>query len=180
MHTIERQAEQLALAGIGHVAPTDVSWLTADVDRFALPAPYVLLSPGASQGHAEKRWPAERYAALARDLAARGVTPVILGTATEADAAATILAACPAARSLIGQTSLADIAALARGAAGAVGNDTGPMHLIAAAGCPTVVLFGPASDPALAAPRGPAVTVIRRPDLAALDPTEVAAALNLV
>ena len=39
-------------------------------------------------------------------------------------------------------------------AALAVGNDTGPLHLAAAAGAPTVVLFSSASDPALSAPRG--------------------------
>jgi len=176
LHTIERQAEQLAIAGIATVPPTDVSWLTDDIGRFALPARYALLSPGASAGHPEKRWPADRYAALAADLAARGIAPVVLGTGTEADAAAAIQATCPAAVSLIDRTTLAEIAALARGAVAAVGNDTGPMHLIAATGCPTVSLFGPASDPALCAPRGAAVTVIRRPDLSALSPAEVGAA----
>jgi ADP-heptose:LPS heptosyltransferase len=60
----------------------------------------------------------------------------------------------------------------------AVGNDTGPMHLIAAAGCSSVVLFSADSDPALCAPRGK-VAVLRRPDLAQLTVDEVAAALPL-
>ena len=58
---------------------------------------------------------------------------------------------------------------LARAAAVAIGNDTGPMHLIATAGCPSIVLFSGDSDPALCAPRGPLVDVLRRPDLATLD-----------
>ena len=90
--------------------------------------------------------------------------------------AATIRAACPQARDLTGKTSFAQIAALAREAAFAVGNDTGPMHLIAAAGCVSVVLFSDESDPALCAPRGK-VTILRRPELAALTVDEVAAAL---
>ena len=60
-------------------------------------------------------------------------------------------------------------------AVAAVGNDTGPMHLIAAAGCASIVLFSDDSDPALCAPRG-RVTVLRRPDLASLEVSEVAAA----
>ena len=68
-------------------------------------------------------------------------------------------------------------ATLARMAAGAVGNDTGPMHVIAAAGCPAVVLFSAKSDPALVKPRGPAVTTLRRDDLADLPLDEVVAAL---
>jgi hypothetical protein len=51
------------------------------------------------------------------------------------------------------------------------------MHLIAAAGCPSVVLFSRDSDPALTAPRGRSVTVLGRPDLADLDLAPVLAAL---
>ncbi len=176
MHTIERQAEQLALAGIPSTPPPDLAWVRADVARFALPDPFVLLVPGGAAQHPRKRWPAGRYAALAGALAARGTTPVLLGTAQDADAAGVIQSACPAARSLVGQTSLFDIAVLAQRAAGAVGNDSGPMHLIAAAGCPAVALFSDASDPALCGQRG-RVTILRRDDLADLPLDAVEAAL---
>jgi ADP-heptose:LPS heptosyltransferase len=58
------------------------------------------------------------------------------------------------ARDLTGRTDFAQIAALGARATLAVGNDTGPIHLIAAAGAPTLVLFSAASDPALCGPRG--------------------------
>ena len=48
------------------------------------------------------------------------------------------------------------------------------MHLAATAGCPSVVLFSHASDPALTAPRGTKVIVVRRHDLAELSVDEVA------
>ena len=159
--------------------PANFSWVAADLARFALPGRYALLVPGGAAHRPAKRWPAANYAALARNLAARGVTPVVLGARDESRLAAAILAECPDARDLTGQTSLADIAVLARFASAAVGNDTGPMHLIAAAGCPSVVLFSAASDPALTAPRGPAVTVLRRDRLADLPVAEAAAALSL-
>lgn len=76
-------------------------------------------------------------------------------------------------------TELADIAALAGDAAGAIGNDTGPIHMTAAAGCPTVVLFSAASDPALTAPRGTDIEVLQRDNLADLSVESVAAALRL-
>ncbi len=177
MHTVEREAEQLAMAGIETTPPPDVSWLDADVSRFRLDGGFALLAPGGSAHRPEKRWPAERYAALARWLAGRGVAPVLIGAEAERDALAEIAGACPEARDLCGRTSLAEIAALARRAAFAVGNDTGPVHLIALAGAPTVVLYSRASDPALTAPRGPRVTVLRRPDLADLDVETVIAAL---
>jgi ADP-heptose:LPS heptosyltransferase len=72
-----------------------------------------------------------------------------------------------------GRTSFAEIAALARAAAAAIGNDTGPMHLIALAGCPSLVLFSAASKPAQTAPRGPAVEILQRPSLATLSLDDV-------
>jgi hypothetical protein len=63
--------------------------------------------------------------------------------------------------------------------AGAVGNDTGPMHLIATAGVPSVVSFSHASDPELCAQRGPDLTILRRPRLEELSVDEVEAALRL-
>ena len=168
MHTLERQAEQLAMAGIASVEAADFSWVTADTGRFGLTPPYVLLVPGGAAHRPAKRWPVTHYAALARFLAERKIQPVILGSAQEGDLAATIRSDCPAALDLTGATGLFDIAALARGARMAIGNDTGPMHLVAAAGCPSIVLFSEESDPALCAPRG-RVTILRRPSLDRLE-----------
>jgi len=169
MHSLDRQAEQLRMAGIASVPAPDLAWAEADTARFGLPARVVLLVPGGAPHRPAKRWPADRFADLAARLAGAGVAPVVLGGPGEAEIGARIAAACPEARDLTGRTSFLDIAALARDAAGAVGNDTGPMHLIAAAGCPALVLFSHESDPALCAPRGAAVAVLRRADLADLE-----------
>ncbi len=176
LHTLDRQAEQLALAGIDAVPPPDLSWVNADSGRFGLAHPYLLLCPGGAAHRPAKRWPPENYAGLARWLAERGVTPVLLGAEAEAAELAAIAGICPTARNLAGRTDLLDVAALGRGALAAVGNDTGPMHLVAAAGCPSVVLFSAASDPGLCAPRG-RVVLLHRPNLAELEINEVRAAL---
>ena len=180
MHTLDRQAEQLRMAGIdaAEARAPDVSFLQADVSRFGLGGRYALLVPGGAAHRPDKRWPPERFAAIATELAGRGIAPVLLGIAAEAPLMERIRAFVPAAIDLSGRTELADIAALARQATCALGNDTGPMHLIAAAGCPAGVLFSAASDPALCTPRGPRVTVLRRDSLAALDSGEVLAALR--
>jgi ADP-heptose:LPS heptosyltransferase len=176
MHTIDRQAEQLAMAGIAATPPPNLAWAQSDLSRFALPARFVLMVAGGAPHRLAKRWPAERFAALAEELAQRDIASVLLGTHQDAEQLDAITAACPAALSLADRTSFVDIIALAREASGAVGNDTGPMHLIAAAGCPSVVLFSGDSDPALCAPRGK-VSVLRRDDLASLAVEPVLAAL---
>tara|TARA_B100000676_G_C17917997_1_gene753840 strand:+ start:119 stop:1039 length:921 start_codon:yes stop_codon:yes gene_type:complete len=177
MHTIERQREQLKVAGIMDVPSPDLDWLDADTTRFPLPQRYVLLAAGGAVHRPEKRWPA--FAQLATALAARALTPVLLGTVAERDVTTSIRETCPAAIDLTGRTSLLEIAGLARRAAGAVGNDTGPMHLIAATGCPSVVLYSHASDPALCAQRGPDVRIIRKASLSELSTEEVEAQLTL-
>ena len=181
MHTLEREAEQLAMAGIAAPPPPpDLSWLDADVGRLRPAGRYALLAPGGAAHRPGKRWPAARYGEAARALAGQGIRPVLIGAAAERAVLADIARDCPGALDLCGRTDFAEIVALARGAAAAIGNDTGPMHLIAVAGCPSVVLFSAASDPALTAPRGPAVTVLRRATLADLAAGEVLERLPII
>ncbi len=177
MHTVERQREQLAMAGITRFPPPSLGWLDADVSAFGLPPRFALLVPGASPLRPGKRWPAERF----RELAAGFDLPVaVLGGRAEAELAGGIAAGLPGAVNLAGRTEFGEVAALARRAAFAVGNDTGPTHLIAAAGCPTLALFGGDSEPALCAPRGPSVAVLREVPLTALSVAEVRATLAAI
>lgn len=174
MHTVDRQAEQLAMAGIAEVPPPDLSWVPAETESYGLPDRFALIVPGGAPHRPGKRWPAEAYGALCRRLAEAGIAPVLLGTGRERAELAAIGTACPQAVDLMDRTSFLDIAGLARRAELAVGNDTGPMHLAAAAGCRSVVLFSGESDPTLCAPRG-RVTVLRRERLSGLAVDEVAA-----
>jgi ADP-heptose:LPS heptosyltransferase len=164
---------------VSEVPPVDLRWLDADVSRLGLPDRFVLLVPGGAAHRPAKRWPADRYAELAGHLAEKGLPPVILGGPDEQAAVAAILDVCPDAVSLLGRTTLFDIAGAARRAAGAIGNDTGPMHIAAAVGCPSLVLFSDASDPALCGQRGPDVAILRRADLRDLPVEEVEAAVRL-
>ena len=164
LHDAQRQLGQLRQAGITTFPPADLSWCRGDIARFGLPADFALLVPGSSPDRLAKRWPAAYYQALAKRLADRGVASVILGAGAEKGLAVDI----PAGIDLIGQTSFADLAELARAARFAVGNDTGPMHLIATAGCPSITLFSGASNPLLCAPVGRWSRFLQRPDLADL------------
>lgn len=178
MHTIERQREQLAIAGIAEVPLPDLSFLDGDLSGFGLPARIALLIPGSSPERLDKRWPAVRYGAVAAHLAARDIIPVIVGGPAETDAAAAIRAVEPRAVDLAGRTDLGQLAALARRAELAVGNDTGPAHLVAMAGCPTFALFSAASDPVKTAPRGAAVYQVYADVLADLPVERVIAAVE--
>jgi ADP-heptose:LPS heptosyltransferase len=179
MHTIERQRDQLEIAGVVEFPPPDLSWLT-DTPVPELPKRFALLVPGAAPTRPAKRWPAAHFAELAVELARRGFTPVVIGAAAEAELAAVIKAACPQAVDLVGRTTLQQLFAVAARAALAVGNDTGPMHIAASVGCRCIVLFSADSDPSMTAPRGPGgewPIVLRAPVLADLAVSGVVEAL---
>ncbi|MDD9993522.1 MAG: glycosyltransferase family 9 protein [Rhodospirillales bacterium] len=176
VHTVARQAEQLGNAGIRDVPAPTLKWLDADIDELAPPGAFALIVPGGSAHRPEKRWPLERFADLARHLSARGTSPVLIGAAAEASVLDEITRLAPGAINLGGRTSLGQIAALARRATCAVGNDTGPIHIAATVGCPTVALFGAASDPTQYGPCGEAVEILRRMPLAGLPVADVIAA----
>lgn len=180
IHTIDRQRDQLRMAGIEDVPLPDLSFLTGDIARFGLNGAFALLVPGGAAHRPGKRWPADHYGHLAQWLAARDITPVLVGGPAEAEVLARIVQLCPAARNLGGQTSFGDIADLARAAVLAVGNDTGPMHVIAPTDCPTLVLFSAESDPELTRPVGAAVSVLQRPSLDMLGVDEVTQAADML
>jgi len=102
--------------------------------RFGIQGAYAVLCPGAEFGPA-KRWPG--FAALARRLP---VEAVLLGSANDAAACAGIEG-----RNLAGRTTLDEAIDLVAGAEFAVTNDSGLMHVAAAAGTPLVALFGSSS-----------------------------------
>ena len=170
MHTLERQRDQLEMAGIQHFPPPALDWLDADLSGLALPPAFGVLIPGASPTRPGKRWPLERFIALGRQL---DLPVAVVGGSAERNLAARLCAEVPGSLDLTGRTSFAALGALARHAGFAVGNDTGPTHMMAAAGCPTVSLFGAESDPALCAPRGPCAAVLRHKPLAELSVAEV-------
>jgi ADP-heptose:LPS heptosyltransferase len=170
--------------------PLPVAW-TAPADRARaaalLPAGAPVIALGPTANWSGKVWPADRFVELYRRLAAgplAGARAVVLAGpgAAERAMAAPVLHALPDALDLCGALALPEAAAVLARAALFVGNDSGLMHLAAAAGAPTLGLFGPTAAAeyapagrrtAVAAARGAAMT-----DLAVDD--AVAAATRLV
>jgi ADP-heptose:LPS heptosyltransferase len=189
MHNLDRMADQLHVAGVGpayepgEAPPADLSWAAmvagaepdALMDQLGLKAPFALIAPGASPVKPEKIWPAESYAALAQALATAGLQVAVVGGPAEARLFTLIAARAPDAVDLIGKTDLVALASLGTRARLAVGNDTGPTHLLAYAGTPGLMLMSRVSDPAHCGPRG-RMRWLRAEDLAALKVETVLAA----
>lgn len=109
-----------------------------------LPRPLVLLHPGTSAFAEFKRWPLDRFAALAKRLCDRGCGVAVSYGPGEQDLANAILAAEPRARAVDGRAlSLRGLAGAMQQVDLVVAADTGPLHIAAAVGARCVALFGP-------------------------------------
>ncbi len=114
--------------------------------RFGLGrSPAVAMMPGAAYGPA-KQWPVGHFGELAKLLGARGDEIWVLGSAAERDIGEQIRQTCGAAvRNLCGETRLEDTVDLLSAARAAITNDSGLMHVAAAAGTHVVAIYGSSS-----------------------------------
>lgn len=134
-------------------------------DRAALPplikTPFTIIHPagGVNPGMRmlDKRWPADRLAALADRLSRRGFQVILTGAAADLPLCQEVAGRMTASAPLLlaGQLTLGQFGALCQKAALFVGGDTGAMHLAVASGCKTLAIFGP-TDPNRYAPFAPA------------------------
>lgn len=122
------------------------------------------LNPGAS--HPVNRWPADRFAALARRLHDElGLGVLLVGGPRDGELCGAVRAGCPApAVDLAGRTTLLRLGAVLERCAVAVSGDTGPMHVATAVGTPVVALFG-AADPGRTGPVGDGHRVLQAADV---------------
>jgi ADP-heptose:LPS heptosyltransferase len=114
----------------------------------------VVLHPGAAA--AARRWPPDRFAAVARALTERGIPVVVTGSTRERGLAHEVasLSGLPDRAVLAGATDLTGLARVVAGARAVVSGDTGIAHLAVALGTPSVTLFGPSSPAHWGPPEG--------------------------
>jgi heptosyltransferase-1 len=153
--TIEPQAELPADPD----AETKIAPLI--VDKRADRKPFAILNPGAGWG--AKRWPAERYGQVARELARKhkedGLRFLVNYGPGEEELALAVEAASEGAAQKV-SCSVSELISLTRRASLFIGGDTGPMHLAAALKIPVVAIFGP-TNPARNGPFGTRSIVLR-------------------
>ncbi len=139
-HPHERQRWCAVVEAFG--VPADPSDFAIEIRR-PTPSGVVVIHPGAAFG--AKRWPADRFADLARKIDDEEHRVLVTGSADERPLARRVaqLAGLPPDRVLAGATDLAQLADLVAGAALVVCGDTGVAHLATALRTPSIVLFGP-------------------------------------
>ncbi len=182
LHTVERHKEQLKIAGINKIQEVDWSWLRSNKKKFILKHEYALIVPGGSKKRERKRWPINNYKELVKKIIKNNVIPIIVGTNEEIEMTNQISDASEDVINLVGKTNYGDLADLARNCKYSIGNDTGPMHLIAKVAkkkSKKIILFGQDSNPLLCAPRGEGVIIIKKDSITEISVNHVLKNLNL-
>jgi ADP-heptose:LPS heptosyltransferase len=145
-HEIHRFLEVVGLVGAAPVTMEPRLEVTADDRAEAAAAlaaderPLVVLHPGAADPR--RRWPVERLAMVAGELARKGARLAVVGTASERALVDRLLDALDGdAADLAGRLGLGGLVGLLERATLLVGNDSGPRHLAAAVGTATVAVY---------------------------------------
>ena len=124
--------------------PSQAQRASATAALAGVARPFALLNPGANR--ADKRWPADRFAAVGRALRGRGLEVVVNGGPAERALTAEVASACGGIDLGPRSKSLGTLVGVLSEAALLVTNDTGPRHVAIGLDVPTVSLFGP-TDP---------------------------------
>lgn len=173
MHCTDVIEAQLEAAGVPYNPDPNLSWLDDAMKDFDLPENFAVIIPGCSPQHPHKRWPADSYAELAQKLAVQGIATIAVGGKDDQSAVDCIRALAPDVMDLCGKTNLKQLAALARRAKIVIGNDTGPTHIAAVVGAPTIGLMSEKVDPVWSAPKGPRASWLQGKPIASLSVDEV-------
>ena len=158
-----RMLTGVGMAGGRELAPDEVdfSWLMGTNSAAAVPfeglrgRPFATLIPGCSAAKPQKKWPAERFVALANALHFAGMEIAIVGTKTDRPDADLLMKGAPYCHDLVGKTDIKGLAELLAMSNAVVGNDTGPLFLGARLGARSVMVMGPDTNPLMSAPTGP-------------------------
>lgn len=155
------QAEHSEFAPQPYLAEEGRTW--AETQLAGLSRPCIALNVGASRAY--KRWPAERWAAVADALAARGHGLVFVGDKNDGEIVQAVkrqMKNADRVLDLSGQTDLRQLAAVLEACDLVASADSGPMHLAVAVGTPVVAVFG-ATDPRRHGPYGARNVVLHKP-----------------
>ena len=152
---IKGLSNQVSLIGCKPNEKPYVSWLKLpNLDLHKIKnKKYFLISPGCSIKHVQKKWPEKNYIDVCKFLLSFNVIPVLIGTNEDKKIIDLISSEDDKILNLCNKSPLNVVYTLAIEAEGALSNDSGPAHLIAASGCRIHIILSSFSNPQTVIPQ---------------------------
>jgi ADP-heptose:LPS heptosyltransferase len=141
---------------------------------------FFIINPGCSIGNREKRWPAENYALICSYLISKNILPIVIGSQEDSEAINIIMNIEKGILNLFGKSPLDVIFQLSKKAIGAISNDTGPAHLIAASGCKLHLILSNFSNIDRVIPQGSNITFSQKNNIKSITIEEILKKIEII
>ena len=153
---IDGLSNQIEILGIKTTRKPFLDWLNKEPFNFKnlINQNFIIINPGCSKKNFQKKWPAENYAKLCSYLISINILPIIIGSSLDKEEVAIIERREKNILNLLNKSPLDVVFQLSQKAIGAISNDTGPAHLIAASGCKIHLLLSNFSNIQTVVPQG--------------------------
>jgi ADP-heptose:LPS heptosyltransferase len=153
---IDGLSNQIEILGIKTTRKPFLDWLNKEPFNFKslINQNFVIINPGCSKKNFQKKWPAGNYAKLCSYLISINILPIIIGSSLDKEEVKIIESKENKILNLLNKSPLDVVFQLSQKAIGAISNDTGPAHLIAASGCKIHLLLSSFSNIQTVIPQG--------------------------
>ena len=140
----------------------------------------IIVNPGCSRNNIQKKWSSEKYSAICKVLISKNILPVLIGSKEDQESINFIEKKVKDVLNLCNKSPLNVVYQLSQKAIGAISNDTGPAHLIAASGCKIHLVLSSFSNVQTVIPQGDNVTYTQKRNIDNILPEEIINKLEMI
>ena len=182
LSVINGLSNQIEVLGIETTRKPFLDWLNKDCLNFnnLINQNFVIINPGCSNKNFQKKWPAENYAKLCSHFISINILPIIIGSHLDQEVVKIIENKEKKILNLLNKSPLNVVFQLSQKAIGAISNDTGPAHLIAASGCKIHLLLSNFSNIQTVIPQGDNVSYTQQKEIGSIAVEDVINKLNKI
>ena len=175
-------SNQIEMLGIKTTRKPNLDWLDGDLCNIKnlKNKNFFIINPSCSKNNIQKKWPAYCYAQICTYLLSKDILPVVIGSKDDKETIDEIINKEDKILNLLNKSPLETIYQLSKKAKGAISNDTGPAHLIAASGCKIHLILSGFSNPNTVIPQGNNVTYTQSKNIDEILVDEILKNLNTI
>ena len=179
---IDGLSNQIEILGIKTTRKPFLDWLKKNPFNFKslINQKFIIINPGCSNKNFQKKWPAENYAKLCSYLISINILPIVIGSHLDGEVVKIIENREKNILNLLNNSPLDIVFQLSHKAIGAISNDTGPAHLIAASGCKIHLLLSSFSNVQTVIPKGDNVSYTKKKMIEDISVEDVIKELNKI